>query len=75
MWPILLLQELLESLEACFMGNAKLQKHTLDPLKISGRCGRLMCCLRYEQETYKDLKAKLPARQPGWDSRGSWYRD
>ncbi len=53
----------LKVLKPVSMGNAKLQKHTLDPLKISGRCGRLMCCLRYEQETYKDLKAKLPARR------------
>ena len=42
------------------MGAAKLQKATLDPLKISGRCGRLMCCLRYEDQTYRELKANLP---------------
>lgn len=34
------------------MRMAKLQKATLDPTKISGRCGRLKCCLRYEYETY-----------------------
>ncbi len=32
------------------MRMAKLQKATLDPSKISGRCGRLKCCLRYEDE-------------------------
>src|SRR5262249_42605620 len=42
------------------MRAAKVQKATLDPLKISGRCGRLMCCLRYEDQTYKELKARLP---------------
>ena len=35
------------------MRMAKLQKATLDPTKISGRCGRLKCCLRYEYETYE----------------------
>jgi len=34
------------------MRMAKLQKATLDPTKISGRCGRLKCCLRYEYESY-----------------------
>ena len=42
------------------MKMAKLQKATLDPTKISGRCGRLKCCLRYEYETYLDLKKTLP---------------
>ena len=35
------------------MRMAKLQKATLDPTKISGRCGRLKCCLRYEYEAYE----------------------
>ncbi len=43
------------------MKMAKLQKTTLDPAKISGRCGRLKCCLRYEYETYRDLEEMLPA--------------
>ncbi len=34
------------------MKMAKLQKATLDPTKISGRCGRLKCCLRYEDDGY-----------------------
>lgn len=42
------------------MRMAKLQKATLDPGKISGRCGRLKCCLRYEFEQYEELLAKLP---------------
>lgn len=42
------------------MKMAKLQKATLDPTKISGRCGRLKCCLRYEYDTYLDLKRELP---------------
>ncbi len=42
------------------MKMAKLQKATLDPNKISGRCGRLKCCLRYEFDTYDDLQKDLP---------------
>jgi cell fate regulator YaaT (PSP1 superfamily) len=42
------------------MKMAKLQRATLDPSKISGRCGRLKCCLRYEYDTYQDLQRELP---------------
>jgi cell fate regulator YaaT (PSP1 superfamily) len=42
------------------MKMAKLQKTTLDPSKISGRCGRLKCCLRYEFDTYQTLEHQLP---------------
>jgi cell fate regulator YaaT (PSP1 superfamily) len=42
------------------MKMAKLQKATLDPTKISGRCGRLKCCLRYEFDAYEELQKELP---------------
>jgi cell fate regulator YaaT (PSP1 superfamily) len=42
------------------MKMAKLQKSTLDPSKISGRCGRLKCCLRFEQDVYEDFQKELP---------------
>jgi cell fate regulator YaaT (PSP1 superfamily) len=42
------------------MKMAKLQKATLDPTKISGRCGRLKCCLRYEYDVYERLQKELP---------------
>lgn len=42
------------------MKMAKLQRATLDPTKISGRCGRLKCCLRYEYDTYQSLQRDLP---------------
>lgn len=42
------------------MKMAKLQKATLDPAKISGRCGRLKCCLRYEYDTYEEYRRDLP---------------
>ena len=39
---------------------AKEQGLSLSPVKISGTCGRLMCCLKYEQEAYTDLLKKTP---------------
>lgn len=42
------------------MRMAKVQRATLDPNKISGRCGRLKCCLRYEFDTYEELQKDLP---------------
>ena len=51
-----------------FLGNfetvsikmAKEQNISLNPSKISGNCGRLMCCLKYEQEAYEDKLSRLP---------------
>ena len=39
---------------------AKEQGLSLNPTKISGVCGRLMCCLNFENETYKSLKREMP---------------
>ncbi len=39
---------------------AKEQNLSLNPQKISGCCGRLMCCLRYEYETYKEVNSRAP---------------
>ncbi len=39
---------------------AKTQSMSLNPTKISGSCGRLMCCLRYEQDAYEDLLKNIP---------------
>lgn len=39
---------------------AKDQNLSLNPTKISGICGRLMCCLKYEQEMYESIRAELP---------------
>ena len=39
---------------------AKEQDLSLNPQKISGLCGRLMCCLRYEYDAYKDFKSRAP---------------
>jgi cell fate regulator YaaT (PSP1 superfamily) len=53
----------LKILKPVNMRMAKTQKATLDPSKISGHCGRLRCCLRYEDQTYQDLKSNMPNRQ------------
>ncbi len=53
---------------SCFMGEfqpvsikmAKEQGLSLSPVKISGTCGRLMCCLKYEQDAYTDLLKHTP---------------
>jgi cell fate regulator YaaT (PSP1 superfamily) len=52
----------LKILQPVNMRMAKMQKATLDPSKISGYCGRLKCCLRYEDETYTELKSRLPKK-------------
>jgi cell fate regulator YaaT (PSP1 superfamily) len=55
-------QRFLKLLKPVNMRMAKMQKATLDPAKISGYCGRLKCCLRYEDETYTELKKRLPKK-------------
>ena len=39
---------------------AKTQNLSLNPTKISGTCGRLMCCLKYEQNAYEDAQKRMP---------------
>ena len=39
---------------------AKDQQLSLNPTKLSGSCGRLMCCLKYEQDIYRDILRKMP---------------
>lgn len=50
----------LQEMPPVSMKMAKMQKATLDPNKISGRCGRLKCCLRYEFDTYEAHRKELP---------------
>ena len=50
----------LTSMPPVAMRMAKIQKATLDPTKVSGRCGRLKCCLRFEFETYDELLEQSP---------------
>lgn len=50
----------LNDFETVSIKMAKEQNISLNPSKISGNCGRLMCCLKYEQEAYEEKIAKLP---------------
>lgn len=50
----------MRSFEPVSIKMAKEQGLSLNPTKISGVCGRLMCCLKFENETYKDLKRLMP---------------
>lgn len=50
----------LENFETVSIKMAKEQNMSLNPSKISGNCGRLMCCLKYEQEAYEEKLARLP---------------
>ena len=50
----------LRNFETVSIKMAKEQNISLNPSKISGNCGRLMCCLKYEQEVYEDKLKRLP---------------
>ena len=57
----------LEEFQTVSIKMAKEQNLSLNPTKISGVCGRLMCCLKHEQDTYEYLNKKLP--NPGDEVR------
>ena len=50
----------LEDFQPVSIKMAKTQNLSLNPTKITGTCGRLMCCLKYEQEAYEDLIRNSP---------------
>lgn len=50
----------LSDFEAVSIKMAKDQNLSLNPSKISGNCGRLMCCLKYEDEVYREKMERLP---------------
>ena len=52
--------EFLNDFQPVYIKMAKTQNLSLNPTKISGTCGRLMCCLKYEQEAYEDLLRTSP---------------
>ena len=53
----------LESFQPVSINMAKDQGLSLNPTKISGTCGRLMCCLKYENEAYQDLLRQTPPNE------------
>ncbi|MEN6483510.1 MAG: regulatory iron-sulfur-containing complex subunit RicT, partial [Syntrophobacteraceae bacterium] len=50
----------LRNFHAVSIKMAKEQNLSLNPAKISGACGRLMCCLQYEYDSYRELKKDMP---------------
>jgi len=52
--------EFLDSFMPVSIKMAKTQNLSLNPTKISGTCGRLMCCLKYEQNAYEDAVKRMP---------------
>lgn len=52
--------QFLDDFQPVSIKMAKTQNISLNPTKISGSCGRLMCCLKYEQEAYEDLLRRAP---------------
>ena len=50
----------LKNFETVSIKMAKEQNMSLNPTKISGNCGRLMCCLKYEEDVYEEKSKKLP---------------
>ncbi len=53
-------KQFLDDFQPVSIKMAKTQNLSLNPTKISGTCGRLMCCLKYEQETYESLIKTSP---------------
>ena len=53
-------KEFLDDFQPVSIKMAKTQNLSLNPTKISGTCGRLMCCLKYEQEAYESLLRSTP---------------
>ena len=53
----------LESFQPVSINMAKDQGLSLNPTKISGTCGRLMCCLKYENDAYQDLLKQTPPNE------------
>ena len=52
--------QFLDEFQPVSIKMAKTQNLSLNPTKISGTCGRLMCCLKYEQECYEDARRRMP---------------
>lgn len=60
MWKRALLLFISKKLDVVTIKMAKEQNLSLNASKITGCCGRLMCCLKYEQNVYEDKMKKLP---------------
>lgn len=64
----------LNDFDVVSINMAKNQLLALNVQKLSGQCGKLMCCLKYEDSQYKDLKAGLPKLNAQIEYKGHRYR-
>ncbi len=55
--------QFLDDFQPVSIKMAKTQNLSLNPTKISGTCGRLMCCLKYEQDAYEDAVRRCPKQE------------
>ena len=55
--------QFLDEFQPVSIKMAKTQSLSLNPTKISGTCGRLMCCLKYEQDAYEDAVKRCPKQE------------
>ena len=58
---VLCCKRFLDNFDSVSINMAKCQNLSLNPNKINGACGRLLCCLTYENDTYEELKKGLPS--------------
>lgn len=64
----------LNSFDVVSINMAKNQLLALNIPKLSGQCGKLMCCLKYEDEAYTDLREGLPKQNAQVEYEGKMYR-
>lgn len=64
----------LNSFDVVSINMAKNQLLALNTQKLSGQCGKLMCCLKYEDENYRELRAGLPKMNAQIQYQGKTYR-
>ncbi|MBR0138296.1 MAG: stage 0 sporulation protein [Erysipelotrichaceae bacterium] len=64
----------LEDFDIVSINMAKNQLLALNPQKLSGQCGKLMCCLKFEDEAYSSLRVNLPKMNSAVYYKGEKYR-
>ena len=64
----------MDDFDVVSINMAKNQLLALNIQKLSGQCGKLMCCLKFEDENYKQLRAGLPKMNAQAEYEGKLYR-
>ncbi|RKX52640.1 MAG: hypothetical protein DRP30_05860 [Thermotoga sp.] len=66
--------EFLREFESVTLKDAKKQQLLINPVKISGQCRRLLCCLRFEKEIYDEIMEGIPEQDDVFEYEGTMYR-